>query len=338
MIEYPLVSFLIPVKDEEKNLAGCLDSILSLDYPSDKIEILLALYDLNDASGRIAESYRQKYPSIVKTFSNLTGNTSMGRNICLRHAKGDFVMNYSAHVVCPSDMLKVLVERLRNSDEMVAGVGCSNVNPDSQNMIGEVSGAAFQSLMGGKGLFQQNASYGEEREVDHISFCLYKKKVLGDGFDPLFWTGQDAELDLRLKQHGYRILYTPGTKVYHYKRETIGGLSNQMYRYGVARAKIIRKHHGSLRWFYLLGPLFVIGLFGVLLFTALSILPLFLLVFLICFYVGVSWLSVFMKAKPLVVFISPLFFFLIHFWYGLGFIRGWLFKHKFSDGGVWGWT
>ncbi|ENO12501.1 putative glycosyltransferase [Thermoplasmatales archaeon SCGC AB-539-C06] len=97
----------------------------------------------------------------------------------------------------------------------------------------------FSSFMGGKNLFVQNAEFEEERYSDHVSFACYRRKPVEEvgNFDPEFWCGQDAELDLRLLNAGYKILYTPETKVHHFKRSTVKSLFRQMYRYGIARAK-----------------------------------------------------------------------------------------------------
>ena len=39
--DYPKVSFIIPVINEEKTIKKCLDSLIDLDYPSNKIEIFI---------------------------------------------------------------------------------------------------------------------------------------------------------------------------------------------------------------------------------------------------------------------------------------------------------
>ncbi|OYT28553.1 hypothetical protein B6U98_04655 [Thermoplasmatales archaeon ex4572_165] len=235
----PKVSFLIPVLNEEKTIAKSLDSILNIDYPNEKKEILLALGKSSDNTDVIIEKYKSKYPTIVRTFENHSGNTSIGRNICIDNATG---VN-------------------------LASVGCANISPEKQNFVAETASMVFSSFIGGKNVFVQNAEFSEERFTDHISFALYKKNpVIEVGmFDPEFWCGQDAELDLRLIQKGYKILFTPETRVYHYKRSTLKALFKQMYRYGVARAKMCKKHPKTLKPFHLIGGYglgFIRGLFN----------------------------------------------------------------------------
>ena len=322
--DYPKVSFLIPVLNEEKTLAQSLDSLLTVEYPAEKMEILLALGSSKDNTRTIAEEYAKKHANI-RLLENPTGNTSIGRNICIQHATGEMLMNYSGHVITEKNLLKELAVRLKDLPDDVVAVGCSNLSPGKQNFVGEVSGAAFLSFMGGRSFFSQNAVFPEERYTDHLSFSCYRKEAVEKvgGFDPVFWCGQDYELDIRLRKAGYKILYTPKTKVYHFKRDSVKSLWRQMYRYGIARAKMVKKHPDTLKFFHLLGPGFILGGVLVVILTILQILPLWLIPCLILAYLVMSLVSTLqITRKPSVVVSSVLFYLLIHVGYGAGFLRG----------------
>jgi len=320
----PKVSFIVPVLNEEKMINKCLDSILNLDYPREKIEILIAKGPSMDKTSKILTKYLTKSDNI-KIIDNPSGNTAIGRNICITHSTGEMIMNYSGHAIAEKNLLKVLAITLQKSPPDIAAVGCSNVNPENPNFIAAVSGIAFSSFLGGKNLFVQNAEFDSERFIDHISFACYRKKYLEKvgNFDPDFWCGQDAELDLRLLKAGYKILYTPDTKVLHYKRNTIGSLFKQMYRYGIARAKMAKKHPGTLCFFHLIGSCFVIGGILLLLLTILKFIPLWLpFLLLIAYFLASIISSSMVTKKPVYIITSILFYFLIHVGYGLGIIRG----------------
>jgi succinoglycan biosynthesis protein ExoA len=320
----PKVSFLIPLLNEEKTLAQSLDSILALEYPSDKIEVLLAIGNCTDKTRTIAEDYAKKHPQI-RILENPTGNTSIGRNICIDHATGEMLMNYSGHVIADKNLLTELAVRLQSLPTDVVAVGCSNLSPGKQNFVGEVSGAAFLSFMGGRNFFSQNAVFPEERYTDHLSFSCYRKEPVQKvgGFDPVFWCGQDYELDIRLRKAGYKILYTPQTKVYHFKRDSVRSLWRQMYRYGIARAKMVKKHPDTLRFFHLLGPGFILGGVLIVILTLLDVLPVWVLPGLIVMYILMSMVSTLqITRKPSVVISSVLCYLLIHIGYGAGFLRG----------------
>jgi succinoglycan biosynthesis protein ExoA len=322
--DHPKVSFLIPLLNEEKTLAQCLDSLLSLDYPPEKMEILLAIGKCSDNTRMIANEYAKKSPCI-RILENPTGNTAIGRNICITHATGEMVMNYSGHVITEKNLLLELAVRLQGLPADVAAVGCSNLSPGKQNFVGEVSGAAFLGFMGGRNFFSQNAVFPQERYTDHLSFSCYRKDAVNKvgGFDPAFWCGQDYELDIRLRKAGYKIFYTPKTWVYHFKRDSVRSLWRQMYRYGIARAKMVKKHPDTLKFFHLLGPGFILGGVIVLVFTIVGLLPLWVIPCLILAYLAMSLVSTLqITRKPSVVVSSVLFYLLIHVGYGAGFLRG----------------
>jgi cellulose synthase/poly-beta-1,6-N-acetylglucosamine synthase-like glycosyltransferase len=320
----PKVSFLIPLLNEEKTLSQCLDSLLTLEYPSEKMEILLAIGNCMDNTRGIAQEYAKKH-SNIRIIENPTGNTSVGRNICIHHATGEMLMNYSGHVIAEKNLLNELAVRLQNLPTDVVAVGCSNLSPGKQNFVGEVSGAAFLSFMGGRSFFSQNALFPEERYTDHLSFSCYRKDAVEKvgGFDPVFWCGQDYELDIRLRKAGYKILYTPRTKVYHFKRDSVRSLWHQMYRYGIARAKMVKKHPDTLKFFHLLGPGFILGGVLIVLLTVLGLLPVWVIPCLVMAYILMSMVSTLqITRKPSVVVSSVLFYLLIHVGYGAGFLRG----------------
>lgn len=322
--KFPMVSFIMPVLDEENTIRQCFDSLLDLDYPKDKIEILVAEGHSKDNTHKILKEYAKKYKNII-LLKNPTGNTSIGRNICIEHATGDMLMNYSGHVIAEKNLLKILALKLSELPKEIVAVGCSNISPEKQNFVGKLADVVFSSFMGGKNLFVQNAEFEEERYSDHVSFACYRRRPVADvgNFDPEFWCGQDAELDLRLLKVGYKILYTPETKVYHFKRSTFKSLFRQMYRYGIARAKMVKKHPKTLKIFHLLGPGFITGIILFFILTIFNILPVWFISILALSYILLSIISSLqVTMNPSLVLSSILFYLLVHVGYGLGFIRG----------------
>ena len=327
-LDCPMVSFLIPLRNEEKTLRPCLDSLLALEYPKEKIEIVLAVGPSTDMTKTIAEEYAKAHPSIT-IVDNPSGNTAIGRNLCIEHSTGEMLMNYSGHVIAEKNLLTVLALTLQQQPADVAAVGCSNLSPSEQSFVAQASGAAFLSYLGGRSFFSQNAGYPTERFTDHISFACYRRKPVEQvgKFDPEFWCGQDYELDIRLRDAGYKILYTPRTKVLHFKRATLRSLWRQMYRYGIARAKIVKKHPKTLKFFHLIGPVFIIGGIFLVALTHLGLIPAWIVPLLVVGYVLLSFISILQVARrPAIVISSPVFFLLIHVGYGLGFLRGLLYS------------
>ena len=58
----PNVSIVVAVRDEEQTLETCLASLANLDYPKNKLEIIIVNDNSSDGSSHIAEQYAQQYP------------------------------------------------------------------------------------------------------------------------------------------------------------------------------------------------------------------------------------------------------------------------------------
>lgn len=107
------VSIIIPCRNEEKFIAKCLDSILTQDYPQDKVEILIAEGMSTDKTREILSDYIKKYRAI-SFIDNLKKNIPAGLNLLVRQAKGDILIRIDAHNKYPknyvSECVKALIE------------------------------------------------------------------------------------------------------------------------------------------------------------------------------------------------------------------------------------
>ena len=64
MNDYPKVSFIIPVRNDDKYIEECINSLLSLDYPEEKVEIIFAEGGSTDNTRKIIEEYAKKHENI----------------------------------------------------------------------------------------------------------------------------------------------------------------------------------------------------------------------------------------------------------------------------------
>jgi cellulose synthase/poly-beta-1,6-N-acetylglucosamine synthase-like glycosyltransferase len=62
--DLPKVSVIVPSRNEEDNIDRCLESIVRVDYPKDKLEIIAVNDRSTDRTGEIISSYMQKYDFI----------------------------------------------------------------------------------------------------------------------------------------------------------------------------------------------------------------------------------------------------------------------------------
>ena len=106
-------SVIIPVYNVEEYLRECVDSILNQSFRD--YEIILVDDGSKDTSGKICDSYSQKYPDTVKTLHKPNGGQSDARNMGMEMAVGDYVVYIdSDDFVTSTDFLKDIYDEIKN--------------------------------------------------------------------------------------------------------------------------------------------------------------------------------------------------------------------------------
>ena len=206
----------------------------------------------------------------------------------------------------------------------VAAVGCVHKTPGEASFLQKVFGAVMSSYLGGFGTSQIQPA--KEQFVESLSFCAFRKKaLLKVGLnDPKFTVGQDAELNVRIRKAGYKFLYTPKTFVWYYKRPSYSRFFVQMFRYGWARAKIMKKHPDTAKIIYM-GPT-VIAAFTSSLIVGAILNQLYFRFSLLLILASALIALRFFSKEPFpsfkFLFAEYLALWVLYFGYGLGFIYG----------------
>ncbi len=326
-------SVVIATRNEEKTISACVESLLKQNYPKNKYEIIFSDGRSTDKTREIIKRYatsdkRQATSPRIILLDNPKIDSGSGRNIGIKKARGEFIVQLSGHTVADKNLLKVLVGKLEKSADDIAAVGCTHKTPADAGFFEKVFGAVMSSYIGGFGTSQIQSK--KEQFAESLSFCAFRKKVLLKvGLnDPAFKVGQDAELNVRIRKAGYKFLYTPKTFVLYHKRSNYWKFAKQMFWYGWGRYKILIKHpeyFSAFKKFLYLGPsILVVGFLLLLGFTLLNI-PnsLFSLVLALIFYCGAVIASSASNAKSFTFFLAEFFaFWVMHISYGIGFLYG----------------
>jgi cellulose synthase/poly-beta-1,6-N-acetylglucosamine synthase-like glycosyltransferase len=229
----PKVSVIIPVRNEEAILEGCLASLDGLDYPKDRLEVIVSDGMSTDRSAEIARSHG------ATVIENQKVTVSPGRNIAFAHSSGDIVAFTDADCIVDRDWIRNSIKYF--DDESVGCVGGPNLPPPDESDFGNAVGFVFDQP-----LFAAGSYYARRldhvREVPSIGGCnaVYRREALRKvmPIDESLLTCDDTELNRRLMDEGYRLLYTPDVFVLHYRRPNPRKLFRQMYRYAIGRLQV----------------------------------------------------------------------------------------------------
>lgn len=116
----PLVSVLLPVRNEAENIQTCLDSLAKQDYPKDQLEILVGNDSSTDNTAQLVQEFIDKYDNIrlieiKKTDSPLKGKTNALAKLA-QIAQGEYFLMTDGDMELPSTWANALVGEIREDN------------------------------------------------------------------------------------------------------------------------------------------------------------------------------------------------------------------------------
>ncbi len=314
------VSVIIPCRNEINYIEGCLRSILSQVLSDGKLEIIV-VDGMSDDGTREVVKRMMKKDARIKLVDNLAKTTPQAMNLGLATAESQLVLRIDAHAEATPGFIEKNMETIQSSpDVMCAGGAIINVY---QNKTAEEIGLAMGSVFGvGNATFRTG---GSKQFVDTLAFGVYKKEIFDKigNFNEELIRNQDDELNYRITEAGYKILYDPSIQSKYFVRGSIEKLNKQYYQYGYWKVYVNKLHKTITTLRQLVPLLFVISLFiGVIIsiffppFTWLLIsgLLLYTLLSIVAGYKAAGSFSQGLRVARV--------FPVLHFSYGWGYLRG----------------
>lgn len=241
---YPLVSILIPCRNEAQFIGQCLDSILANDFPNDQLEIMILDGMSEDGTRQIVEGYARNHP-FLRLVDNQSRTTPAALNLGICLAKASIVMRMDAHARYDKRYISRCVEALgRYKADNVGGIW--KIVPRTKTLFGQAVAQALAHPFG-VGNAQYRYAEGDEQPqwVDTVPYFCMRKWKLGEVglfneslvrgedmefqmrlsqvrmFNEKLTRGQDMEFSLRLKKAGGRTLLLPSVVSYYYARSDV---------------------------------------------------------------------------------------------------------------------
>jgi len=320
-VDTPLVSIIIPCKNEVKHIEDCLNSVLAQKIHGWELEIIVADGMSDDGTREILKRF-QEQDNRVRLVDNPISFVGPGLNAALRVARGAIIVRMDAHTKYAEDYIEqcVLVQKLTEADN-VGGPWIAQ----GTGYISRAIAAAFNSVFAIGGGRSHRKNY--EGVVDTVylgCWPIETFKRYGE-FDEAFVRNQDDEHNLRITRGGGKVWQSPRIKSIYTPRSSLRNLFKQYFEYGYWKTLIMRKYRlpASLR--HLAPPVFILfislGWLGFMLnpwigYAYLGVLALY---FMSCFIFAIlaGW-----KAGWDIVIILPITFIIYHISYGVGFIAG----------------
>jgi cellulose synthase/poly-beta-1,6-N-acetylglucosamine synthase-like glycosyltransferase len=129
---FPEISVLVAARNEEANIAACLDALIAQDYPAEKLEIWVGDDQSEDRTAAIVAGYAQRYPN-VHLFSVETcvlhqkGKSNVLAQLA-HQAKGEFLFITDADVTLGPLWLKTMLPYFTDQVGVITGVVATKGN------------------------------------------------------------------------------------------------------------------------------------------------------------------------------------------------------------------
>jgi len=268
--EWPRVTINLPVYNEEAALAATLESLLAIDYPPERLHILVLSDASSDRTDEIAASYADRGVQLVR-LPERRGKTA-AENEAAAHIGGPIVVNTDATTRIQRDALKALVRRFNDPTVGVAS------GRDVSFSLGEADANRGEAGYVGYEMWVRDLEtrLGTIVGASGCFFAIRRNLFLKLVPEAL---SRDFASPLVAREHGYRsvsvpdaVCYVPRAKslqaeVRRKTRTMARGLDTLWYkrhllnpmRYGTFSLLLIS--HKLVRWLaFLAAPLAVVGL------------------------------------------------------------------------------
>ena len=226
----PLVSIVIPNKDEKETLKKCLESIWKKTSYSN-YEIILV--ENNSTTQEIRDYYKELdgKERVRVVYWDKEFNYSAINNFGISHAKGEYILclNNDITVISPDWMEELLANCQRPE---VGIVGARLYYPDNTIQhagivlgMGGCAGSLFVGLARSRGGYLHKAALQQDLSAVTAACFMVKKEVFekAGGFEEkLAVAFNDVDFCLKVRHAGYLVVYDPYAELYHHESKTRG--------------------------------------------------------------------------------------------------------------------
>jgi mycofactocin system glycosyltransferase len=243
---YPLVSIIIPVRNRPQEISDCLSSLMQINYPKEKTEIIV----LDDASDDHTPQVVAQFPvRLIKLQKNR--QASFCRNLGARHAEGEILAFIDSDCLADPQWLRELVPAFR--EPALGAIG---------GWVDAVYEAkALDCYEKVKSALKMGAWFKRSQKTErffYVPTCnlLVKKDLflnLG-GFREELHVGEDVDFCWRLQDSGFLLDYRPVGKVYHKHRNQPLAFCIRRFDYGTSEPLLQRLHPLRIKQLWLPPP------------------------------------------------------------------------------------
>ena len=219
--DFPKVTILIPAHNEEKVIAYTIEAMLNLDYPKDKLDILVINDGSSDRTAEIVEEYTKR-DTRWRLYNVPKGEGGKGKsralNLGLKQTNSQYIAVYDADNTPDPSAMKYLMAQMIQDETLGAVLGKFRTVNKNRNLLTRfinIETLGFQSMLqsGRWKMFKISTLPGTN--------LVIRRRLLDklNGWDEDAIT-EDSELSIRIYKEGYRIKFVPYSITYEQEPES----------------------------------------------------------------------------------------------------------------------
>lgn len=244
-LDCPFVSVMVPAHNEEKVIGRTVKSLLQLDYPEDKYEIIIINDNSNDSSSEILDELKRDNSHrnliVINTDSTTGGKgKSNALNIGFEKSKGDFLVIYDADNTPEKKAVKYLIETIQPDDRLGAVIGkfrCRNRKKNLLTKFINIETLTFQWMaQAGRWQFMKLCT------IPGTNFVIRRSLIEKMGGWDTNAVTEDTEISFRLYRMGYRIKFMPLSVTWEQEPQTLRVWFKQRSRWAKGNVYVLAKN------------------------------------------------------------------------------------------------
>jgi cellulose synthase/poly-beta-1,6-N-acetylglucosamine synthase-like glycosyltransferase len=231
----PSVTLLIPAYNEENVIERTIKNILRLNYPKEKLEVIIIDDGSKDKTYKIAKKYEDG--KLIKVLTKNNGGKANTLNFGLKYAKNEYVGVVDADTFLEKNALRNCMKYF--DEENVAAVTSHILVKTKNNLLEKLQNIEFMITALTRKLYE----FSSIISATPGPLSIYCKDILVElgGFDENNLT-EDVEIAWRILKNNYKIRMAFDAKVYHDYPSSLKVWWKQRTRWGIGGLQTIFKY------------------------------------------------------------------------------------------------
>jgi len=235
--EYPMVSILIPARNEEESIAETVEAALEQDYPN--FEIIVINDASTDNTGPIVEELARKYEKVrALSFMNNLGKAA-ALNAAFLLTNGEIIMAIDADCLLDPHALRWMAYHFVTYPRVGAVTG----NPRVRNrttLLAKIQAAEYSSVIGL--IKRTQRTLGKVLTISGVVSAFRKPALMSVGLWSTDMVTEDIDVTWKLEKKFWAIHYELNAIAWILVPETLGGYWKQRVRWAQGGIEVLRRH------------------------------------------------------------------------------------------------